>query len=188
MVVAVPGEHIKDFVRSIWREAGKFGVIGVINVFIDLGLFNLLIDGPMNGKVTTAKIISGGVATVFAWVGNRYWTFRHRRNRAVHHEVVLFFVVNGIALAISAAWVAFGHYVLHMHGALWLNINAFIGIGLGTIFRFWTYRSFVFAHEKVDEDPAAVAVTEPITGLPDEHGDPARTAQPSDKKSAKTAG
>ena len=93
----------------LWRELAKFGVIGVLNFVIDLGLFNLLVGGPLAHKITTAKFVSGGVATVFAWIGNRFWTFRDRRNRPVHHEVALFFLVNGIALLITTAWVAFAH-------------------------------------------------------------------------------
>ena len=91
---------------AFWRELSTFGIIGVLNIFIDMGLYNWLRAGPLDGKVTTAKIISGAVATVFAWVGNRYWTFRHRENRPLHHEVVLFFAVNGVALAATSAWVA----------------------------------------------------------------------------------
>lgn len=156
---------IVDLVRSLWRELAKFGVVGVVNIVIDMGLYNVLIDGPMHGKITAAKIVSGGVATAFAWIGNRYWTFRHRRNLPVHHEVVLFFVVNGIALGLSAIWVAFAHYTLGLQGKLWLNVNAVIGIGWGTIFRFWAYKRFVFRNEPVDQEPAAQAFTEPL-----EHG------------------
>ncbi len=136
----------------LWRELVKFGIIGAVAFVIDLGGFNWLVSGPLSHKITTAKIISGGVATVFSWVGNRFWTFRHRHSRPVHHEAMLFFVVNGIALAISALWVAFAHYVLGAQSALWLNIHAFIGIALGTLFRFWTYRQFVFVHEPIGPD------------------------------------
>jgi putative flippase GtrA len=158
----VIGARIVDFVRSLWRELAKFGVIGVINIVIDLGLYNVLIDGPMPTKVTAAKIVSGTVATLFAWVGNRYWTFRHRRNRPVHHEVALFFGVNGIALAVSVLWVAFAHYVLGLEGKFWLNFNAVFGIGLGTIIRFWAYKQFVFKNEPIAEEPAGRAFTEPL--------------------------
>lgn len=156
------GARIVDFVRSLWRELAKFGVIGVINIVIDLGLYNVLIDGPMPTKVTAAKIVSGTVATLFAWVGNRYWTFRHRRNRPVHHEVVLFFGVNGIALAVSVLWVAFAHYVLGLEGKFWLNFNAMFGIGLGTIIRFWAYKQFVFKNEPIADEPAGQSLTEPL--------------------------
>lgn len=131
----------------LWLELAKFGLVGLVSFVIDLGGFNLLVAGPLAHKVTTAKLISGGVATVVAWVGNRYWTFRHRRNRPVHHEVALFFIVNAIALALSAATVALAHYGFNAKGALALNFAAFVGIGLGTLFRFWTYRRFVFTNE-----------------------------------------
>ena len=86
----------------IYREMIKFGVVGLIAFIIDIGLANLLWHTVLSDKVTTAKIISGAVATLFAWFGNRQWTFRHRRSRPAHHEVALFFGVNAIALGISA--------------------------------------------------------------------------------------
>ncbi|WP_229749793.1 GtrA family protein [Flexivirga endophytica] len=156
------GARLIELVRSLWRELAKFGVIGVVNIIIDMGLYNLLIAGPMPTKVTAAKIISGSVATLFAWVGNRYWTFRHRRNRPVHHEVVLFFGVNGVALAVSVLWVAFAHYVLGLDGKFWLNFNAMFGIGLGTIIRFWAYKQLVFRNEPLTEETAGQALAEPL--------------------------
>lgn len=151
----MPTTHHESIAARLWHEVAKFGLVGLISFVVDMGGFNLLVAGPMSGKITTAKIVSGAVATAVAWVGNRFWTFRHRVNRPVHHEIALFFLVNGIALGISALWVAFSHYVLHLQGTLWLNVNAFIGIGLGTIFRFWTYRSFVFAKEFDEDDESA---------------------------------
>lgn len=142
-------ERVRDTLALLWRELAKFGVIGVLNFAIDLGLYNYLIQGPMAHKSVLAKFVSGAVATVFAWVGNRYWTFRHRRNRPVRHEVALFFVVNGAALLLTTGWVAFAKYGLGVgaHDRLWLNVHAIIGTAIGTVFRFWTYHSFVFAEE-----------------------------------------
>jgi len=158
----VAGEKIVNLARSLWRELAKFGVVGVINIVIDMGLYNVLIAGPMSSKITAAKIVSGSVATMFAWVGNRYWTFRHRRNRPVHHEVLLFLVVNGIALGISALWVAFAHYTLNLEGRVWLNVNAIVSIGWGTIFRFWAYKRVVFRNEPVADQPVGEALAEPL--------------------------
>lgn len=143
------GFHLSTF----WRELSTFGIIGVVNAIIDLGLYNVFIDGPMSGKPTTAKFCSGAIATVFAWIGNRYWTFRDRESRPVHHEVVLFFLVNGIALCFTSGWVAIAHYVFGAQDKLWVNINAIIGIGIGTVIRFFCYRVFVFGKDA--EDPTA---------------------------------
>ena len=131
----------------IYREMIKFGVVGLIAFVIDLGLANLLWHTVLSDKVTTAKIISGAVATLFAWFGNRQWTFRHRRSRPAHHEVALFFGVNAIALGISALTLFVSHYGLGFTSILADNVATIIGIGLGTLFRFWAYRKVVFAGE-----------------------------------------
>jgi putative flippase GtrA len=131
----------------IYREMIKFGVVGLVAFVIDIGLANLLWHTVLSDKVTTAKIISGAVATLFAWFGNRQWTFRHRRSRPAHHEVALFFGVNAIALGISALTLYISHYGLDFVTILADNVATIIGIGLGTLFRFWAYRKFVFVGE-----------------------------------------
>lgn len=152
-----PRGGLARFVDTVWHEVAKFGLIGAISFVIDLGGMNLLTHTVLEDKVTTARIISGVAATLFAWFGNRSWTFAHRRSRPVHHEVTLFFVVNGLALIISTACLVFSHYGLDFTTRLADNIATVIGIGLGTLFRFWTYRRFVFANEPMDED------TSPLT-------------------------
>jgi putative flippase GtrA len=133
----------------IYREMIKFGVVGLMAFIIDIGLANLLWHTVLSDKVTTAKIISGIVATLFSWVGNRQWTFRHRRSRPAHHEVALFFGVNAIALGISAFTLYVSHYGFGYTSILADNVATIIGIGLGTLFRFWAYRKFVFAGEPI---------------------------------------
>jgi len=137
----------REAIDVIYREMIKFGVVGAMAFVIDLGLANILWQTVLQDRVTTAKIISGAVATLFAWVGNRQWTFRHRRSRPVAHEVSLFFGVNIIALGISAATLAVSHYGLDFTSILADNIATIVGIALGTLFRFWAYRRFVFAGE-----------------------------------------
>ena len=140
---------VRGAVGVLYREMIKFGVVGAVAFVVDLGLANLLWHTVLEDKVTTAKIISGAVATLVAWLGNRQWTFRHRRSRPVHHEVGLFFGVNVIALGISAVTLAVSHYGLGYTSRLADNIATIVGIGLGTLFRFWTYRTFVFAREPI---------------------------------------
>jgi putative flippase GtrA len=131
----------------------KFGIIGAVSFVVDLGGANLLWHTVMPTKITTAKIISGAVATLVAWIGNRAWTFRHRRNRPVAHEVSLFFGVNLVALGISTVVLAISHYGFGFTGRLADNLATIVGIGIGTLFRFWAYRQFVFSHEPIVGDP-----------------------------------
>lgn len=138
-------QRLRGALDVLYREMIKFGVIGAIAFVIDIGLTNLLWHTVLADRVTTAKIIGGVVATLFAWVGNRQWTFRHRRNRAALPEVLLFFGVNAVALGIAAVVLAISHYGLDLTSRLADNIATVLGIGFGTLFRFWAYRRFVFA-------------------------------------------
>ncbi len=141
--------------ERLLREVAKFGVVGLVALVIDVGLFNLLRfaggEGPMFDKPLTAKVVSVVVATTFAYFGNRYWTFRHRGRTSFGREYLLFFVLNGVGLLISVACLWFSHYALGLTSPLADNISAnVVGLALGTMFRFWSYRRWVFP-----EDPAA---------------------------------
>jgi putative flippase GtrA len=148
------------------REMLKFGMVGAVAFVIDLGGYNVLVFGPhllgmlgegrttgaLNDKPLTARIISATVATLVAWLGNRLWTFRHRRNRQVTHELALFVVFNVAAMVIAVVCLGFSRYVLDLHSQLSDNVTNIVGIAIGTLFRFWAYRKFVFAGDSV---PAA---------------------------------
>jgi putative flippase GtrA len=161
-------DRIRDVVDIFWREVAKFGVVGAGGFVIDFGGFLLLFygQGPVHGHLTTAKIISGVAATLFTYIGNRTWTFRHRRSRPAHHEAMLFFAVNGIGVIISTVYLNFTHDVLGLTSKGAVSFNNILGIGLATIFRFWAYRQFVFRAEHVGDPEAnevpVAAVREPV--------------------------
>lgn len=152
-------DRVRGTVDVLYREMIKFGVVGAVAFVIDIGGFNLLRATVLQGEGTRilsnaviATIISALVATCVAWVGNRMWTFRHRRNRPVHHEALLFALTNGVALLLQAACVGITHQLLAGEtGRLAENIAKVVGIGLGTLFRFWAYRRFVFSHEPLED-------------------------------------
>lgn len=138
-------------VDVLYRELVKFGAVGAVAFVVDIGVFNLMRSGIIGGehglaeKPLTAKTISVLAATVVAWLGNRYWTFRRRRRASRRREFALFLAMNLGGLGISLACLAFSHYVLGLTSSLADNIAGnVIGIGLGTLFRFWAYRRLVF--------------------------------------------
>jgi putative flippase GtrA len=146
------------------HEVAKFGLVGVLGLVVDLPIYNWLVFnnplviadsgiGMLHHKPLTAKLISTTVATVVTYFGNRYWTWRHRERSGLRREYVLFFVLNAIGLLIAAGCLGFSRYVLDLHSWLSDNIAAnVIGLGLGTLFRFWSYRKFVFKEEiELDE-------------------------------------
>jgi putative flippase GtrA len=118
---------------------------------VDVGVFNLLRFAgefaPLASKPLTAKIISAIVATVVAYFGNKTWTYAHRAGQSAAKELTLFFGMNAIAMIIAVVCLWISHYLLGLESALADNISAnIIGVGLGTVFRFFTYRRYVFIH------------------------------------------
>lgn len=159
-------DRARSAMDVVVREMVKFGTVGAIAFLVDVGTFNLLRfglgdGGPFEHKPITAKVISASLATVVAWLGNRLWTFRHRRRASAGHELALFVVFNVAGMLIALACLAFSHYVLDLRSAQADNISANgIGLVLGTLFRFWAYRMFVFRAELADD---------PVLAAPDHH-------------------
>jgi len=124
-------------------ELAKFGVVGLAGSVIDLGgaayLHGALGVGPMVSK--GLAIIA---ATVVTYLGSRFWTFRHRANQALLREGVLFAALNVVGLAIAECVIAFVTYGLDMKGTLAYNAASVAGTGLGTIFRYFSYKKWVF--------------------------------------------
>lgn len=144
------------------NEALKFGVVGLIALVVDVGIFNVLLAGPLHTHPVTCKVISVSIATVVAYIGNRFWSFRARAKSGYGREFVMFFVLNGVAMLISISVLAFSHYVLDLTSALADNISAnVIGLGLGTLFRFWAYRKWVFK-EYPETDALTAELQEPV--------------------------
>lgn len=129
--------------RVLIHEVAKFGLVGIIAFVITLGGANLLHYGAGLGPLTSVTIATA-VATVFAFLGNKLWAFRHRKGSHWGRESVLFFVFNGIGLLIQLGVVAAVRYGLGLDDRLSYNVANIIGIGVATIFRLYCYRRWVF--------------------------------------------
>jgi len=129
-------------------ELMRFGSVGALAYIVNLGLFNLLVHfpiSPLDDRPVTGSLLAGIVSILVAYFGNRFWTWKDRPRRAMSREIALFFIINGIGILMSAAVLSISRYILGFQSALADNIAAnVIGIGLGTIFRFWSYRVWVF--------------------------------------------
>jgi putative flippase GtrA len=129
--------------RVLLKEISAFGVVGVINLFVDIGLFNL-VHFQIGLGPTTSNVISTGIATTISYFANRHWSFSHRARTGLRREYVLFFVINLVALGFSSLVIAFTYYVVGATSPFALNVAKVFGIGIGTVFRFWSYKRFVF--------------------------------------------
>ena len=159
------------------HEILKFGIVGGIGFVVQLGVTDVLHlklgVGPL-----TAILIGYVVATVVTFLGNRHWAFKHRQGKGLQHETLLFVVLNVVGLAIQEAVVAIAHYGLHQTSGLSYNVANIIGISLGTLFRLWSYRKWVFLAVE-DAPPIAEQVKPVVTGHGEAHGDVTEIGQES---------
>ena len=139
--------------RVLIHEAAKFGVVGLAGFIVSLGGADVLHFDAGMGKYK-AVIVATVAATVVTFLGNRYWAFRDRERTGMGRETVMFFLFNGIGLLIQLACVAIVQDGANLQGKLWYNLANLIGIGLGTLFRFWSYRKWVWKTQ------------EPTSGVP----------------------
>jgi putative flippase GtrA len=144
--------------RVLIHEVGKFGLVGIASTILTLAIENAL-HGHMG--TTTEVVIANAIATCFAYVGNRYWAFKHRKNANMGRETVLFVFFNVVGTLIQAGFVDFDSDLLHNHDRFSFNVFSVIGIGVATLFRLYCYRKFVFTAAP----PAVPAeeLTEPVT-------------------------
>jgi putative flippase GtrA len=157
-------------------ELAKFGVVGLIGSVIDLGgaayLHGAVGVGPM-----VSKGLSITAATAVTYLGSRFWTFRHRVNQALLREGTLFVALNIVGLVIAECVIALVTYGLDMKGTLAYNAASVAGTGLGTIFRYFSYKKWVFL---AGAPGAAVAAGEAaVSGIVDA----ADTSEPSREQS-----
>lgn len=133
---------------AIRKEFGKFFSVGAVSYVVGVGGFNYLVhldNAPLASKPLTASLLSGVVSILVAYLGNRHWTWKDRQKSGASREVLLFFAINGISLGFGVICLAVSRYVLGLDSALADNISAnVIGVGIGTLFRFWSYRTIVF--------------------------------------------
>lgn len=130
-------------VRHLLPELAKFGIVGATGSVVDLGgsafLYGTVHLGPL-----TSKGIALSAACVVTYLGSRFWTFRHRENQPLARELALFIVLNGVGLLIAEIVIAITAYAVGNKDQLAYNAASIIGTGLGTIFRYFAYRKWVF--------------------------------------------
>jgi putative flippase GtrA len=159
--------RLRERFGHLVKEFGKFGTVGGVAFLVDLLIFNVLISGAGTPPLI-AKTVSTVIAASLAFVGNRFWTWRHRERSGLRREYLLYFFFNAVGLGIGLACLGISHYGL---GSLWPRVfqttladnlsGQFVGTAAGTLFRFWSYRRFVFidAPGAPTTPSASVAVT-----------------------------
>ncbi|MEE4544265.1 GtrA family protein [Streptomyces sp. V4-01] len=148
----------------MYREIARFGVVGGAGVLVNIGVFNLVRHNS-GLQTVRASILATLVSIVFNYVGFRYFTYRDRDKAGRTKELSLFLLFSAIGLVIENGVLYLATYGFGWDSQLQANVFKFVGIGVATLFRFWSYRTWVFralpAREAVEQAEAILAQAKP---------------------------
>ncbi|MEU0392163.1 GtrA family protein [Streptomyces sp. NPDC006208] len=137
------GGGLRQQLRQLMREVAKFGAVGGAGLLVNLGVFNL-VRHTTEIPVVRASILATVVAIAFNYVGFRYFTYRDRDKSGRTRELTLFLLFSVVGLVIENGILYAATYGFGWDSRLQSNVFKFLGIGIATLFRFWSYRTWVF--------------------------------------------
>lgn len=131
--------------RGLLHEIAKFGVIGIAAYVLTVVLSNWFHFGPPGLGPLSSLALAMVIAATASYFANRHWTWKDKQRTGLGREYTLFIVLSVIGFALTEIPVGFSEYVLGLHSGLAYNISGnLIGTGIGTVWRFWSYKRWVF--------------------------------------------
>ncbi|MFJ3103237.1 GtrA family protein [Streptomyces sp. NPDC086835] len=137
------GGRLRGQLHQLIREVAKFGAVGGAGLLVNLAVFNL-VRHVTEVPVVRASVLATVVAIAFNYVGFRYFTYRDRDKSRRTKELTLFLLFSAVGLVIENGILYTATYGFGWDTPLQSNVFKFLGIGVATLFRFWSYRSWVF--------------------------------------------
>ena len=134
---------IAQRLRGVSGEVVKFGVVGLVGVVVNFGVSNAVLHLTGWAPVR-CSVIGTAVAIAANYLGYRYWVYRDSDAASRRREITLFLIFSGIGMLIENGTVWFTTYTLGLTGTIAYNLSKVVGTGLGTLFRFFSYRTWVF--------------------------------------------
>ncbi|MFE9257082.1 GtrA family protein [Streptomyces sp. NPDC006879] len=159
MSASKPGALVAG-ARGLAREVAKFGAVGGLGLLVNLLVFNLLRHFT-DLQVVRASFTATVVAILCNYVGFRYFAYRDRDKNGRTRELTLFLLFSAVGAVIENGVLYTATYGFGWDGPLQNNFFKFFGIGVATLFRFWSYRTWVFrtvAPAGADSAPEPVPV------------------------------
>src|SRR4051794_33887032 len=142
--------------RRLVGELAKFGVVGIVGLAVQFSTLPLMLEVL---PATRASMAATAVAICTNYLGYRYWVYRHADKKTRSREITLFLVFSGVGLVIQTGMVYALTGATGMTGKTAVMAFNLLGIAIATLFRFWSYRTWVFK---------AVPAANPALGLPTE--------------------
>lgn len=127
-------------------EVLRFGLVGVVNTGIDLGLYVLL--HSVGTPLLLANLVSTTAGLTFSFVANRLFTFSARPSGSAGRQLLLFVVCTGIGLWVIQPLVLIGMDRLLAGVGAWGDLRTLLGklvaIAFGMVWNWTVYNRIVF--------------------------------------------
>jgi putative flippase GtrA len=143
MAIHRPSQRSTPVRSRLAREMVKFITVGGAGVLVNLLTFNFLRHAT-SLPVVRASAVATLVSIAFNYLGFRYFTYRDRDKSRCSREMTLFLLFSAAGLVIENGVLYAATYGLGWDGPLQSNTFKFLGITAASVFRFWSYRSWVF--------------------------------------------
>jgi putative flippase GtrA len=147
--------HLYATFEHLIHEIAKFGIIGGLAFALTIALSNTFHFAANLGPLTSFSLATA-IAAVGSYFANRHWTWAHKDDTGIKRELPLFLALSVVGLAISDLPLGVSEYILGFHSPLAYNISStLIGTALGTVWRFWSFRRWVFLDAEPDRSNEA---------------------------------
>jgi putative flippase GtrA len=155
-VIALVIFHLLAKKIPVLLQIFKFGLVGVLNTFVDLGVLNFLIfvSGFTAGiYFSVFKGISFIVAVVNSYFWNKFWTFKVKNREIIDQskkrsEFAQFLAVSVIGFLVNVGVASLVVNVIGPVGEIdvrsWANIGAIAATLVALAWNFLGYKFFVF--------------------------------------------
>ncbi len=132
-------------------QLGKYGIIGVLNTFLNAGIYNFLIfitNIALGFTVDSFFVVAFIITVINSFFWNRYWTFERTGTEAVSKDAFQFFFVSTVVAVINFVIL---HIIVNVIGApagidlkIWANIALAFTIITAFFGNFFGYKFIVF--------------------------------------------
>ncbi|MFC8718910.1 GtrA family protein [Kitasatospora sp. NPDC057198] len=153
--------------RGMRMEALGFALVGASGVVVNFGLFWIL-NHVLGLAPLRSNVGATAVAIASNYLGYRYWLYRDRDAASRRREITLFLLFSGVGMAIETGIMEFSQHVLGLGTSLELLGGKFFGLVVATVFRFVSYRTWVFKAMPELEDPGVVQQAELLLAAEEE--------------------
>ncbi|WP_405017728.1 GtrA family protein [Kitasatospora sp. NBC_00070] len=160
-----PKPSLRQKLSGLSGEALKFGLVGLSGVVVNFAVFWFCMNG-LGLATLRSNIAATLVAIATNYLGYRYWLYKDRDASSRKREITLFLLFSGAGMLIETGVLGLSEYGFGFDGDLQKFAAKTLGLAIGTVFRFFSYRTWVFKALPELAEPPVPAATVPAAAQP----------------------